>query len=86
MKLQQAIKIMTKAGYTFIGRRKEEDYGNWTEYTFRTPEGHIREFMLADLRRRARREDENLWLKEIRAKYAFGVQDELFDTEDYLAC
>ena len=85
MKVQQAIKVMNKVGWTFVGRRKEETYGNWTEYVFRTPEGHVREFMLADLRRRAKREDENLYMKELLAELAFGIQDELFDTEDYLA-
>ena len=83
MKLQQAIQIMHQAGWTFICRRREEVYGDWIEYVFRTPEGHLKEFMLAELRRRAEREGWNLWAKEVQEKLAFGIQDELFETADY---
>ena len=84
MKLQQAIKTMEKAGWTYIRKEREEVYGEWMEYIFRDPKGNNKAFMLGDLRRRAEREGWNLWTKQVQEELAFGIQDELFDTEDYI--
>ena len=83
MKLQEALRIMNEAGWTFICKQKEEAYGDWMEYTFRTPEGNRRDFTLGALRRRAKMEAWELWTKKVQAELAFGIQDELFDTADY---
>ena len=76
MKLQKAIKVMEAAGFTFI-KKERCKFLNCVDYFF-IKNGEVYYWDLPSLRRRAKREDEKMWLDNIRKELKFGVQQTMF--------
>ena len=83
MKLTQALQILHKAGYTFIKKERCE-FTDTMEYYFTKGDRNYC-WNITRVRHNARTQDMKLWFAQQEAKYAFGVQDELFNTDNYLA-
>ena len=77
MKIQEAIKTMEAAGFTFLKRDRDE-YTNQMDYYFRSPMGNVQVYGMGGLRVRADREQWVAWSRAQVAKLERGIQLELF--------
>ena len=77
MKIQEAIKTMEAAGFTFI-KKERCIYAEVMDYYFTRPDGRTQSWTLGGLRKRAEREQWVAWSKAQIAELERGIQLELF--------
>ena len=76
LNLKQAIEIMAEAGFTFVGKERDQ-YSEMMDYFF-TKEGITYCWTLGGLRIRADREQWVMWAKAHKAELERGIQTTLF--------
>ena len=81
MKLKEAIRTLEADGFTYV-KKERCKWLNCVDYYFEKDGKTI--FMdLPTLRRKARRTEEQMWLRNFRARLKFGIQQTMFSDWEY---